>query len=171
MTKFTSNGSRWLCSSYRSMSQIKLLTPGKWWLKIEKKICSTNMGFNFHCSHIFLLQFILIVGVNVSSSGCFFCLFVLKPVSFCSTGSFWAFFLMKREMLTVSFSPPVAKDFEHHLVWELGDRGALPFLVGLQPATDPAAAPSLLLVLPHSEDSVPSHLQRKSESTPNSSMF
>lgn len=79
---------------------------------------------------------------------------------------------MKREMLTISFSPPVAaKDFEHHLVRELGDRGALPVLVGLQPATDPAAAPSLLLVLPHSEDSVPSHLQRKSESTPNSSMF
>lgn len=99
-------------------------------------------------------------------------MFPAKPVSFCSTRACWAFFLMKREMLTVSFSPPVAvKDFEHHLVRELGDRGALPVLVGLQPATDPAAAPSLLLVLPHSEDSVPSHLQRKSESTPNTSMF
>lgn len=38
--------------------------------------------------------------------GVFFCLlFVLKPVSLCSIGSFLAFFPMKREMLTVSFFP------------------------------------------------------------------
>lgn len=35
--------------------------------------------------------------------------------------------------------------------------------MGLQPAADPAAAASLLLVLPHSEDGVSSHLQREGE--------
>lgn len=61
--------------------------------------------------------------------------------------------------------PPLLlwKDFKYHLVRELGDCRALPVLVGLQPASGPAAASSLLLVLPHSEDSVPSHLQRKGE--------
>lgn len=72
---------------------------------------------------------------------------------------------MKDDMLTIPPLPLLLwKDFKYHLVRELGDCRALPFLVGLQPASDPAAASSLLLVLPHSEDSVPSHLQRKGES-------
>uniref|UniRef100_A0A3Q1G0Y6 Ceramide synthase 6 n=1 Tax=Acanthochromis polyacanthus TaxID=80966 RepID=A0A3Q1G0Y6_9TELE len=52
-------------------------------------------------------------------------------------------------------------DFKYHFVRELGNRRALSVLVGLQPASNPAAASPLLLVLPHSEDSVQSHLQRK----------
>lgn len=55
------------------------------------------------------------------------------------------------------------KDFKHHLVWELGDRWTLSILVGLQPASDPAAVASLLLVLPHRQDGVSSHLQREGE--------
>lgn len=74
-------------------------------------------------------------------------------------------FLMKRVKLIISPLPLLLwKDFKYHLVRELGDCRALPVLVGLQPAADPAAASTLLLVLPHSEDSVPSHLQRKGES-------
>lgn len=72
---------------------------------------------------------------------------------------------MKHDMLTISPLPLLLwKDFKYHLVRELGDCRAVPVLVGLQPASDPAAASSLLLVLPHSEDSVPSYLQRKGES-------
>lgn len=67
-------------------------------------------------------------------------------------------------MISLSLSLLLWKDFKYHLVRELGDCRALPVLVGLQPAFDPATASSLLLVLPHSEDSMPSHLQRKSES-------
>lgn len=55
------------------------------------------------------------------------------------------------------------KDFKHHLVWELGDRWTLSILVGFQPATGPAAVASLLLVLPHCQDGVSSHLQREGE--------
>lgn len=55
----------------------------------------------------------------------------------------------------------ITQDSKHHPVWELGHSRAVPVLVGLQPASDLAAAASLFLVVPHSEDSVPGHLQRK----------